>query len=277
MSQVKTLALVTGGSRGFGVAICEQLAKKVENIDFSLYARSQQGLESTEKLIKQIKPSANVNLFVADFGDIASLQSVWSQSLKKVNFSEYQRVWLFNNHGSLGPITNVSEYVFNSFLIFIDMDQDHLSNFKEIESEITLNVTSVFVTSSLFLKEIKSVSTPIETSVINTSSLAAIQPFDTWGIYCVGKAAREMLLSVITAECKDTPNIKTLNWSPGAMGTDMNKEILVKTKDEGSKQFWEDMIKNNKLVDPNFSAGKMIDLLISNTYTSAAHIDVADA
>jgi NAD(P)-dependent dehydrogenase (short-subunit alcohol dehydrogenase family) len=33
--------------------------------------------------------------------------------------------------------------------------------------------------------------------IVNVSSLAAIQPFDSWGIYCTAKAAREMFHRVI--------------------------------------------------------------------------------
>ena len=36
--------------------------------------------------------------------------------------------------------------------------------------------------------------------VINISSLAALQPFVTWGNYCAGKAARDALFGVLALE-----------------------------------------------------------------------------
>ena len=37
-------------------------------------------------------------------------------------------------------------------------------------------------------------------TIINISSLAALQPFVTWGNYCAGKAARDTLFKVLALE-----------------------------------------------------------------------------
>ena len=37
-------------------------------------------------------------------------------------------------------------------------------------------------------------------TIVNISSLAAVQPFATWGLYCAGKAARDMTSQVLAAE-----------------------------------------------------------------------------
>ena len=40
----------------------------------------------------------------------------------------------------------------------------------------------------------------VSKTVINISSLAALQPFVTWGNYCAGKAARDALFKVLALE-----------------------------------------------------------------------------
>lgn len=37
-------------------------------------------------------------------------------------------------------------------------------------------------------------------TIVNISSLLAVQAFPNWGLYATGKAARDMLLKVITKE-----------------------------------------------------------------------------
>ncbi|GAM29420.1 hypothetical protein SAMD00019534_125960, partial [Acytostelium subglobosum LB1] len=180
---MRTLAIVTGASRGFGANICKELANKIEQVDFLLYARSQSGLESTQAIIKQIKPSSDVKLFATDFARITELETVWRSSLDAVEVSKYDRVWLFNNHGSLGGLVRVEEY--------------------------------------------------------------------------------------------DT-KVKTLNWAPGILDTDMQKEVREKTPDPNTRQYFIDLKENNKLVDQCFSAGKMIDTLVANTFSSGDHIDIYD-
>ena len=50
----------------------------------------------------------------------------------------------------------------------------------------------------------------VSKTVINISSLAALQPFVTWGNYCAGKAARDALFKVLALEenkSEDSSNI----------------------------------------------------------------------
>ena len=51
------------------------------------------------------------------------------------------------------------------------------------------------------------------------------QPFESWGIYCAGKAAREMFHKTVAAEQKDKATFRVLNYAPGPLDTDMQREI----------------------------------------------------
>lgn len=61
--------------------------------------------------------------------------------------------------------------------------------------------------------------------IVNISSTCGIRPFQTLGLYCAGKAARVMHHRVIAAEQAAASYIQVLNYSPGAMDTDMQEDI----------------------------------------------------
>eukprot|EP01133_Synstelium_polycarpum_P003629 gene3629-4158_t len=255
-NRMKTLAIVTGASRGFGVAICEQMIKKFTDIDFYLYARSVEGLKNTEQIIKQAASTSTVVSTSIDFSDLDATETLFKQSISTIDFSKYQRVLFVNNHGSLSYLGVIGE------------------------KDIDMNVTSVLITCNYFLEKVKAyiaAGNPSATTfaLVNISSLAAIKAFSSWGIYCSGKAARDMMYQIIAEETKDIPAIKSLNYAPGAMDTDMQVEVREKSDPETRKRFIE-MKENNKYIKTDYSAGKLVGVLEANTYESGAHIDVHD-
>lgn len=81
----------------------------------------------------------------------------------------------------------------------------------------------MFFTSN-FLKFFASIGSALK--VVNISSLAAVKAFETWGIYCTNKAARDMFIRVIAEENKGN-KVKALNYAPGPMDTGILKNILL--------------------------------------------------
>ena len=49
-------------------------------------------------------------------------------------------------------------------------------------------------------------------TVVNVSSRCAVDPFPSWGLYCGGKAARDMMFKVLATE---DPDLRVLSYSPG--------------------------------------------------------------
>ena len=100
---------------------------------------------------------------------------------------------------------------------------------------------------------------------MNVSSLAAVQAFPTWGVYCAGKAARDMFTAVGASEmagkvCScaalvengerkldarfvvQRPLVSMLNYAPGPMDTDMQASLRESdTMDEGIKVYMSNM------------------------------------
>lgn len=81
----------------------------------------------------------------------------------------------------------------------------------EINSYWTLNLTSMLCLTSGTLSAFPD-SPGLSKTVVNISSLCALQPFKGWALYCAGKAARDMLYQVLAAE---EPSVRVLSYAPG--------------------------------------------------------------
>ena len=114
-------------------------------------------------------------------------------------------------------------------------------------------------------------------TIVNISSLAAVQAFESWSVYCAGKAARDMYHKVLAEEQKKSPcrdNFRVLNYAPGPLDTNMQKEIRENPLvDKPTQEYFVQMKENNQLVSPDTSADKLVTLLSSGTFDSGAHVD----
>jgi len=77
----------------------------------------------------------------------------------------------------------------------------------ECDEYFRLNLISVLILNGLFVKNF----TKTEKTVVNISSLCAVQPFPSFSLYCTGKAARDMFFKVnidILLHCVLSNNLK---------------------------------------------------------------------
>lgn len=74
----------------------------------------------------------------------------------------------------------------------------------------------------------------------------------------------------------DCPQVRALNYAPGPMDTDMSHEIQTKTKSKDTKAYFDDLVKNGKILTTDQSVKKMMMLLRKNEFENAAHIDFYD-
>lgn len=81
----------------------------------------------------------------------------------------------------------------------------------EVDSYMSVNVSSCLCLTASFLQAFPQQS-GLRRTVINISSLCALQPFPSWVLYCTGKAARDMMFRVLAGE---EPDIRVLSYSPG--------------------------------------------------------------
>lgn len=148
--------------------------------------------------------------------------------------------------------------------------------------------------------------------MVNVSSLAAVQPFESWGMYCAGrspsakpwssgwiflmlsntkttptptrpgKAARDMFTSVVAKEQQADANAaatthKTLNFAPGPLETDMQTELRESATLHPPTREWSlEAFKAGTLIKPGDSAAKCIQTLAADRFESGAHVDYYD-
>ena len=177
MFSKKTLCFVTGASRGLGESMAVNFACKFPAGSLIvLLARSEGDLENVKKRLLEKSPHVIAVTRRFDQGtlDQKEFEAVFSQTLESacVKAEDFQQTVLVNNAGSVKPIV----YTRN------------LPDVQELSEYLNINVSGVIALTSQFLKSFPA-SSSVSRVVINSSSLAAVQPFKSWAMYSSGKAA----------------------------------------------------------------------------------------
>ncbi|KAL2913730.1 hypothetical protein HK105_206746 [Polyrhizophydium stewartii] len=293
----RSLFIITGASRGFGRSIALALADSplvtAQPTDIVLAARSVDGLHETQRAVERIFNEADVttrhplalHVCAVDFGsptvDVAC-DLVVSRTVPHPP-GAYHSVTLVNNAGSLGRLARIRD-----------------QTLEDVRRNLELNVTAPLVLTAAFLKRFASECA--RTVVVNVSSLAAVQPFDTWGVYSANKAARDMFHRVVALEegiieAEETlpgiveragndetlgtaparhGRVRVLNYAPGPLDTDMQARIRAEMPNVQLRQVYVKMHDEGRLVDPNDSAKVLVSMLESDDYDNGAHVDFYD-
>lgn len=115
--------------------------------------------------------------------------------------TDKQRLIVLHNAGSLGRVGDVSAA---------------RTPTNQLSSDVCLNVTSFTALTEALLCG----TATHNTTFVNVSSHAAVQPFPSLAQYCLWKSARELYMATLAEECQDG-TVRTLNYSPGPMKTAM--------------------------------------------------------
>eukprot|EP01118_Nematostelium_gracile_P008839 TRINITY_DN2945_c0_g1_i1.p1 TRINITY_DN2945_c0_g1~~TRINITY_DN2945_c0_g1_i1.p1 ORF type:complete len:255 (+),score=77.27 TRINITY_DN2945_c0_g1_i1:41-805(+) len=254
---MKQLTIITGAAKGFGRAAAIEIAKVYPSNDVLLLGRDMKGLAETKSLLESIvNKDSVITIDELDLADLNNLDAQIDSKFSKINKNDYSKVIAISNSGSAVPLKTISA----------------IESVQEIRSVIDMNITSCVVFNSKVLRKFDD-----NIILVNVSSLCALKAFHSVGIYSLGKAARNMLMSIIDVEAKeDKKNIKTLNYAPGPMDTDMQRQMREESSHQDTREFWTDMHKQGKLVNPNDSAAKMAKI-ISGDFVSGSHVDYYDA
>lgn len=164
-------------------------------------------------------------------------------------------VYQVHNAGSLGRTDqNVGEW----------------ENLEELQGYFTLNVFSMILLNSQFFKIFNDASK--QRSVVQITSLSAIQPFKTWGFYCAGKATRDMLMKSLALES----GIQVLSWAPGPVDTEMYDQACKATGDPELNQAFNENRANGQILTPEQTIKKLIGVLGEKKYVNGEHVDYYD-
>jgi NAD(P)-dependent dehydrogenase (short-subunit alcohol dehydrogenase family) len=185
------LAIITGASRGLGLALARALANR--GWALVLDARSAADLERATRELGAITEVAAIP------GDVAD--PVHRHALVQAAGDQVDA--LVNNASELGP-----------------SPQPQLANYPlgELERVYRVNVLAPLALAQLVLPRL-----PDGGRIVNVTSDAAVEPFEGWGGYGSSKAALEQLSAILAAE---QPAVRIYAVDPGDMRTQMHQRAF---------------------------------------------------
>ncbi|KAG8011781.1 Sepiapterin reductase [Nibea albiflora] len=237
------ICIITGASKGFGRALAHEVSHSLKaGSVLLLVARSESLLQELKLELQSFTEEQQIVVRCVAV-DLSTREGVHETVMvaKQEAGNEMDHVLLINNAGALGDISQ--------FASFTDLDK--------VNSYLTLNVSSALVLTAGMLQAFPC-RPGLRWSVVNLSSVFALQALPSWVLYCTGKAARKMMFNVLAEE---EPNVKVLSYSPGPMDTEMQKDIQRLT---GAKYH---------LFPCQESAAKLMKLLLDNEFPSGTHVD----
>ncbi|MFN8413342.1 MAG: SDR family NAD(P)-dependent oxidoreductase [Anaerolineales bacterium] len=183
------LLLITGGSKGLGLALCEQFKRN--------------GYQVTE--FSRSAPhefSVSVDLTNPEMSRLAV-----AKAIAPIDINQLEELVVINNAGTLVPIGQTSE-----------KDATDLLN----------SMNTNFVSAILVLTEIITKFQPATCKKIiaNISSGAALKGYYGWSLYCAAKAGTENFICSLAVEQQTLSHpFLPINIDPGVIDTDMQALI----------------------------------------------------
>lgn len=230
-------AIVTGGAKGIGRAIVEELVKLGTNVVINYNTSEKQAIELKDKLIHE---GYNVDIYKADISKREETKSL-VQYAKNV-FGDVDI--LVNNAG------------IDQWKLFVDTTDEDWNHI------VSTNLNSVFymtqeVVKDMILKQ--------KGCIINISSIWGITGASCEVAYSVTKAGIDGLTKALAKEVAPS-GIRVNSVAPGAIMTDMNKNLTKEEIEEVNEQIPlgrfgkpEDIAKCVKwLVEDEYTTGQII-------------------
>ena len=183
-------ALITGASRGLGLALARGLTRRGWNL--ILTARDPERLRAARDEL------ARVTHVAALAGDVTDASHREALAVLACGHAGLDAV--VNNAGTLGP---------SPLRPLLDVPVDRIDDVFRANAGAPLALLQV----------LRSVLKP-GARVVNVTSDAAVNPYEGWGLYGASKTALEQLSAVLAVE---NPELKVYWVDPGDMRTDMHQ------------------------------------------------------
>ena len=233
------LAVISGGSKGLGLALCEQyLACDFEVIEFS---RSAPHLYSV----------------AIDLGSADQVGQIVNDALTPFAKREWQEVVVISNAGILTPVGPAS---------------------KKERGSVIANLNTNFVSGIVFMSEILAhfQHHKGKKTMASISSGAALGERAGWSLYCAAKAGMEHFIrSVAKEQDLESHPFKMMNIDPGLIDTGMQSSI--RQSSVGDFPSLEQFIQRKEtglLVPPEKVAEGVIQIIDESIIGNGQRIDV---
>jgi NAD(P)-dependent dehydrogenase (short-subunit alcohol dehydrogenase family) len=182
------VAIITGASRGLGLALARELARDRWRIIIDA-----RGLEELERAARELSRLGDVVAIAGDVADPEHRQALLAAAGDRVDL-------LVNNASALGPspLPALDSYPLD-----------------ELERVYRIDVLAPLALVQLALPRL-----PDGGCIVNVTSDAAVEAYAGWGGYGSAKAALEQLTAVLAAE---RPELRVYAVDPGDMRTQMQQ------------------------------------------------------
>ncbi|KAH9405209.1 hypothetical protein TYRP_001051 [Tyrophagus putrescentiae] len=278
--------ILTGASRGFGLALATTFTQHYRDtvprstnteeqqlLQFIVISRCDRELNTLGERLVMIDDRAKVQVIVADLASVQGMVKVEEELAKFVEeklqkSTKIGHYLLLHNAGSTG---NVKQRVAGV------SSADSAAR----EAYYRLNLLSVMELTGLFLRltSKKEKDEQASRTIVNVSSLAAVQAFAGLVDYCTGKAAREAYFRSVLQEIeeeeaeadkgKKSSSFRLLNYAPGPLETAMFAELQ---DDSLVSEAFQKVVP----LKPTQSAEKLVRLLAADQFVNGAHVDYYD-
>jgi glucose 1-dehydrogenase len=192
------VALITGGGRGIGRAICVRLAQEGANVVFS----GRKNDENVAETIKQVEATgAKAHFIQSDVSEVAAVFAMVDETVKTFG----QLDVLVNNAGVEihAPFWEVTE--------------------EDYDKVMDINLKGMFFLTQAFVKYAKE--NKRQGVVVNNSSVHEELPFPNFTAYCASKGGMQMVMRNLSVELAPL-GIRINNVAPGAIRTPINAKLL---------------------------------------------------
>jgi NAD(P)-dependent dehydrogenase (short-subunit alcohol dehydrogenase family) len=189
-------ALITGASRGLGLALARELAKQGWNL--LIDARGAQALEAAHTELANLAEDSKIVAIPGDVTDVAHRTKL-ADAARKLGGLDL----VVNNASILGPSPQPA-------LLEYPLDV--------LERVYRTNVIAPLALLQAVQRELRP-----EACIINITSDAGVEAYEGWGGYGSSKAALEQLSNIFAAE---NPSWRVYWVDPGDMNTTMQQEAF---------------------------------------------------
>lgn len=244
------LVIVTGASRGLGLAVAQQLLDPQRRL-LTISRRPDAGL--AEQAARQGAALEQWSLDVAAPETVPRLES-W---LRRLAADGFERAVLINNAGVLGGVGPAEA-----------MDAASLAQVLRVGLEAPALLTAAFLRATRSWRA--------ERRVLNVSSGAGRVAISGWAAYCAAKAGLDQFARVVALDEALLPNpAKIVSLAPGVIDTDMQAQL--RASDERgfpTLQRFKDFKATGQLLAPAEAAARLVAFLDRNDFGATPVADV---
>ena len=249
----KHLTILTGASRGMGLAMAEQLCHADQWV-LCISRGQSDALTATAD-----KHGAHLVQWQTDLAQPTAVAEKLSHWLDALHPEEFASATLINNAGAIGHLGPVDDAPADSLL-----------------QGLAINLQAPVLLSSVFLKHTRTWHMPRK--ILNISSGLGRRPMAASALYCAGKAGLDHFTRCLALdEALHANPAKVVSLAPGVIDTDMQTDLR-SAKGAGfpDQHMFVQMKNNGALTTPAVAAAQILAYLQRPDFGSNPVADVRD-